>query len=413
MTTSTTESQVNDIVTKYNKLDLTKSTQNATIQVELKNANGFQSGFGDEYSSELPESTKKRFAKYGIDISKGYPERPENIITFLEDAYKIRDSANPDYIERGVNADLEKKALFAKAKEVRNLTKYVGTELVGVQLSDLNEQELDELALLVSERIVAFFRNQDLSPQNQLRIGEFFGTVERHPLAAQVPGHPGITTIWGKYNRKNADKSFKKKGGRAWHTDLDHEFQGPSLTHLHLDAIPESSGDTAWTSGYGAFDKLSPEFQKFLEGKVAIHRSAHKYYERDNILGGSKHIEREHPLVVTHPVTGWKALFVNRSHTVRIKDLEPEESQVVLNYLYDVLEKNLDIQARFTWAVPDQDRSLGASAIWDNRVSNHYAIDDYDDKEDPRHGTRVTSLGAPPVFKENSKSQREALGLDN
>lgn len=87
-------------------------------------------------------------------------------------------------------------------------------------MSDLNEQELDELALLVSERIVAFFRNQDLSPQNQLRIGEFFGTVERHPLAAQVPGHPGITTIWGNITEKMLIKASRKKveehGTQIW-----------------------------------------------------------------------------------------------------------------------------------------------------------------------------------------------------
>lgn len=408
-----TETQVNEIVNKYNKLDLTKPAGSGrTIQVELKNPNGVHEGYGDDYFDQLPESTKKRFERHNVDLSHGYPERPSNIPLFLDDAYKIRNKPNPNYIERGVNADPEKKALFAKAKEVKHLTKYVGTELVGVQLADLNEQELDELALLISERIVVFFRNQDLSPQRQLEIGEFFGTVERHPLAAQVPGLPGITTIWGKFNRKNQSKQdFKKRGGSLWHTDLDHEQNGPSLTHLHLDAIPEYGGDTAWTSGFGAFDKLSPEFQKFLEGKIAIHRSAHKYYERDNILGGAKHIEREHPLVVTHPVTGWKGLFVNRAHTVRIKDLEPEESQVILNYLYDVLEKNLDIQVRFNWSSPEQDRSLGASAIWDNRISNHYAIADYDDDDDPRHGTRVTSLGAPPIYKQDSKSQREALGL--
>ncbi|CEP20260.1 TCD5 [Cyberlindnera jadinii] len=416
----TSETQVNDIVDKYSKLVLKGEGSpqlGQSIQVKLTNADGLKDGFGDDYSSELPETTKRRFEKYGIDISKGYPKRPEKLTLFLDEAEKIRNGPDPDYVERGVNADPEKKALFAKAKEVRHLTKYVGTELVGVQLSELNEKELDELALLVSERVVVFFRNQDLAPQKQLEIGQFFGNnVEKHPLAGQVPlpgveGPTGLTTIWGKFNRRNRDVTFKQRGGAIWHTDLDHEFRGPSITHLHLDAIPKFGGDTAWTSGYAAYDKLSPEFQKFLDGKVAVHRSQNKYYDKNNILGGPKHIEREHPLVVTHPVTGWKALFVNRGHTLRIKDLEPEESRVVLNYLYEVLEKNLDIQVRFTWANETQDRSLGASAIWDNRISAHYAIDDYDDEEDPRHGTRVTSLGAPPVFVPGSKSQRESLGL--
>jgi alpha-ketoglutarate-dependent taurine dioxygenase len=419
--TATIQQNVDDIVSKYHKLNISSGkSSNPTVEVELKNINGYKDGFGDDFSSELPESTRKRFEKYGIDISEGYPKRPEQLTLFLDDAERIKNELNKsleeNYIERGKNADKEKKALFAKAKEVKHLTKYVGTELVGVQLQDLNEKELDELALLVAERVVVFFRNQDLAPQKQLEIGEFFSNeVEKHPLAGQVPlpgvkGSSGITTIWGKFNRKDKDVNFRQKGGKIWHTDLDH--LNPALTHLHLDSIPQSGGDTAWTSGYAAYDKLSPDFQKFLDGKVAIHRSAHKYIDRNDLLSGGSHTLTEHPLVVTHPVTGWKALFVNRGHTVRIKDLEPAESDLILQYLFDVLEKNLDIQVRFNWTVSEQDRELGASAIWDNRISAHYAVDDYVDSEDPRHGTRVTSLGAKPVFKEDSKSQREALGLN-
>lgn len=425
MATSTTllQQNVDDIVNKYNNLNINqgKIPSSSHIQVELKNINGYKDGYGDDFSNELPETTRKRFDKYGIDISKGYPKRPEQLTLFLDDSIRARDQIfkklKENYIERGKNADPEKKALFAKVKEVKHLTKFIGTELVGIQIEDLNEKELDELALLISERIVVFFRNQDLSPQKQLEIGNFYssGNVEKHPLAGQVPlkdvdGPTGITTIWGKFNRKDQTVDFRQKGGRLWHTDLDH--LNPAITHLHLDAIPKTGGDTAWSSGYAAYDKLSSDFQKFLDGKVAIHKSAHKYIDRNDLLSGGKHTETEHPLVVTHPVTGWKALFVNRSHTVRIKDLEPEESSLILNYLYDILEKNLDIQVRFNWTSSDQDRNLGASAIWDNRVSVHYAVDDYNDEEDPRHGTRVTSLGATPVFIEGSKSQRESLGLN-
>lgn len=405
------------IVDKYTHLTL-KPTGTATaapISSELDQIHGFKPGFGDDFSSDLPETTKVRFDKYGIDYKSGYPKRPEQLTLFLDDAEKIRDEPKPTIIERGLNADRSKAALFARAKEVRHLTRYVGTELVGVQLNDLNEKELDELALLVSERIVVFFRNQDLSPQRQLEIGKFFSShIEHHPLTAQVPlpgvvGSTGITTIWGKFNRRGLNTTFKQKGGRVWHTDLDH--LNPAITTLFLDAIPASGGDTAWSSGYAAYDKLSKDFQKFLDGKTAVHKSFHQYYDRNNLFKGGKHIETEHPLIITHPITGWKALFVNRGHTLRIKGLEPDESSLILNYLFDVFERNLDIQVRFNWANAEQDRELGAIALWDNRVSIHYAVDDYDDEEDQRHGTRVATLGNDPVFKEGSKSQREALGL--
>ncbi|KAH3673186.1 hypothetical protein WICMUC_003804 [Wickerhamomyces mucosus] len=421
----TVQSQVDEVVNKYNNLSLNKEANGpTTIEVQLKQSYGFKPGYGDAFTEALPQATKNRFEKYGIDISKGYPRKAQEFPYFLDDAYKAtaRQPGAESFVERGTLADPSKKKLFAKAKEVRNLTKYIGTELVGVQLADLDETELNELGLLISERVVVFLRNQELSPQKQLEIGSYLGhEVEKHPVAAHVPlpgveGPTGITTIWGRYNRRArgaASQGFKRKGGKIFHTDLDH-IEGLSYGHLHLDAIPNGgSGDTVWTSGYGAYDKLSPDFQKFLDGKTAVHKSAHTYYDRDDPLSGPKFVEREFPLVVTHPVTGWKSLFVNRSHTVRIPELEPEESKLVLEYLYSVLEENLDIQVRFTWADPSQDRSLGASAIWDNRVANHYAVADYDDVEDERHGTRVTSLGVPASFDPNSKSQREALGLSN
>ncbi len=136
----------------------------------------------------------------------------------------------------------------------------------------------------------------------------------------------------------------------------------------------------------------------------------HTYLDRNDPLNGGKQITREQPIVRTHPVTGWKSLYVNRDWTVSIVGLEPEESRTILNYLFDVYEKNLDIQVRFRW----QPTTPGTStvAIWDNRVSQHTAVWDYDVEED-RHGVRVSALAEVPFFDPESKSQREALGLDN
>lgn len=376
--------------------------------------------FGSQASwvERLPEPARKRFDKYGIDLSNGYPKVPENkdIPKFVDEAYEIRNKEFP-YIERGKNADPEKKALFGSAKKVRNLTKHIGTEIIGLQLADLNDKQKDELALLIAERVVVFFKNQDLSPQKQLELGHYWGQVEVH---AQVPRVPdtvegkslaGISVIWQDYAREffGLPLSFKNnsKGNSQWHTDLVHEFQPAGITHLHNDTIPEVGGDTLWASGYAAYDKLSPAFQKFLDGKTAIFRSAHQYLDRENPLRGGKHIEREHPIVRTHPATGWKFLFVNRSMTDRIVGLEPAESKLILEYLFSVYEKNLDIQVRFNWA---SEEGKGTSAIWDNRISQHNAVWDHEGLE-PRHGTRVTSLAELPYFDPNSKSQREALGL--
>ncbi|KAF8000136.1 hypothetical protein HF325_005065 [Metschnikowia pulcherrima] len=379
-----------------------------------------KTGSAASWLDRLPEPARKRFERHGIDLSKGYPKVPEreHIPTFLDEAFEVRNKEYP-YIERGKNADPEKKALFGAAKEVNDLTAHIGTEIVGLQLADLTDQQKDELALLIAERVVVFFRDQDLSPQKQLELGKYWGQVEVHPQVPRVPDGAdgenlaGISTIWQDYLREfyGLPLTFRNsnKGNSQWHADLVHEFQPAGITHLHNDTIPAVGGDTLWASGYAAYDKLSPAFQKFLDGKTAIYRSAHAYVDRENPLSGPKHIEREHPLVRTHPATGWKYLFVNRAMTLRIVGLEPAESKLILEYLFNVYEKNLDIQVRWNWKSKD---GLGTSAIWDNRIANHNAVWDHEGKQS-RHGTRVTSLAEVPYFDPASKSQRQALGLED
>jgi alpha-ketoglutarate-dependent taurine dioxygenase len=139
-----------------------------------------------------------------------------------------------------------------------------------------------------------------------------------------------------------------------------HERQPAGITHLHNDTVPKVGGDTLWASGYSAYEKLSPEFRKIIDGRYAIYRSAHAYLDRDDPNAGPKYIERSHPLVRVHPVTGWKSLFVNRAMTKRIVGLDDGESDAILQYLYKVYESNVDIQVRFNW-------TPGSSALWDNR----------------------------------------------
>ncbi|KAL4950732.1 hypothetical protein BDW69DRAFT_201981 [Aspergillus filifer] len=350
----------------------------------------------------LPPTTRSRLEKAGIDLSNGYPYRPSRPL-YLDDVYKIREH-DREHVDPGTRADPEKKALLSAAKEVIHLTKHIGTEIVGLQLKDLNDKQKDELGLLIAERSVVFFRDQDISPQEQKALGEWYGEVEVHPQVAQVPGVPGVTVIWPELQATEMPANFRRPGGASrWHSDLVHERQPAGVTHLHNDTVPSIGGDTLWASGYAAYEKLSPAFRKIIDGRTAIYRSAHPYLDRENPEAGPKYIEREHPLVRVHPATGWKALWVNRAMTDRIVGLDRAESDLILGYLYDVFEKNVDIQVRFKW-------SPRTSALWDNRITIHNAAWDYEGNE-PRHGTRVTALAEKPFFDEKAKSRREALGL--
>ncbi|ODQ47697.1 hypothetical protein PICMEDRAFT_15617 [Pichia membranifaciens NRRL Y-2026] len=425
-----TETQQAPVVQIVNDLPLDTQIENlirGTDKINITRAKNtkvsFETGADKTGLELLPESTRKRLEADGIDVSKGYPEVPDRskIPIFVDQAHAIRDSDVP-FVDRGKNADPEKKALFGAATEVINLTKNVGTEIVGLQLEDLTDQQKDELALLIAERVVVFFRDQKLSPTAQHKLGDYLGNIEVHAQVPQVPGLPGTSVIWVDYQTKkgmelnfansnlsNWDSTrYLNVGNQGWHTDLVHERQPAGYTHLHLDAIPSVGSDTIWASGYGAYDKLSDELKKFLDGKETVYVSAHQYLDRDDPFGGPKRIERVHPLVRTHPATGWKFLYVNRGMTKRIVGLSPVESDIILNYLFDVYEKNADLQVRFKWTNTKQ--GYGTSAIWDNRVSQHRNVWDHEGAE-PRHGTRVTSLAEKPFFDPESKSQRESLGL--
>lgn len=126
----------------------------------------------------LPEATHKRLVKAGIDLSNGYPYRPNRPL-YLQDVYNIRNVERP-HNDAGARADKSKSSLLSAATKVTDLTAYIGTEIEGLQLKDLTDQQKDELALLIAERSVVFFRDQDISPQQQKALGEYYGEVEVH-----------------------------------------------------------------------------------------------------------------------------------------------------------------------------------------------------------------------------------------
>ena len=137
-----------------------------------------------ELSSILPPATRARLESAGIDLSS-YPHWPQRP-TDLQVASSVR-AADREHQDPGLRADKSKKALFSAAKEVIDLSPHLGTEIVGVQLSQLSDQQRNELALLIAERTVVFFRDQDsLTPQAQRDLGAYFGEVEVHPSAPQV-----------------------------------------------------------------------------------------------------------------------------------------------------------------------------------------------------------------------------------
>lgn len=130
------------------------------------------------HTPSLPEASIARLTKAGIDLSNGYPHKPVKP-TYLDEVYPVRNEERL-YIDPATRADKAKPHLFGAAKEIRDLTAHIGTEVIGLQIKDLTDEQKDELALLIAERSVVFFRDQDISPQQQRSLGDWFGEIEVH-----------------------------------------------------------------------------------------------------------------------------------------------------------------------------------------------------------------------------------------
>ncbi|KAH7121088.1 TfdA family taurine catabolism dioxygenase TauD [Dendryphion nanum] len=306
-----------------------------------------------------------------------------------------------EFHDRGHNADPAKPNLLKKDSEitVTRLTPRVGTEIRGLQLSQLTDTQKDELALLIAERGVVVFRDQDfkdIGPERQKEFGKYFGRLHVHPVGAHVKDHIELHAIYlGKDNLYRLGRSSTKLTTTGFHSDVSYEHQPPGITLLTLVQVPETGGDTGWTSQAAAYDRLSEPLKEFLGGLRAEHSG---FPQAENAQRDGKFVRRDpvksyHPVVRVHPVTKQKVLFVNPSFTKRIVGLKDEESEAILKLLYKHISNSQDIQARVKW----DDRTV---ALWDNRVTSHTAISDYDvsdEGEGLRQGFRITTLGEVPV----------------
>jgi len=317
-----------------------------------------------------------------------------------------------DVKDRGHNADPEKKALLSAASKVVQLTPAIGTELYGVDLRQLSEEQKDQLALLVAERGVVFFQGQDLTIQEQLRLGRHFGPLHKH-ATTPLPKEDGLEEVHVVYNdgsRRADTTAFSKI--ELWHSDVTYELQPPSTTSLKLYTAPGVGGDTLWSSGYALYSSLSPAFQKYLETLNAVHSAV---AQAEGARAAKTHVRRQevetiHPVVRVHPVTGWKSVYVNPGFVRRIVGVPKAESDMILQFLFRQISENPDFQVRFRWERNDV-------AVWDNRVVTHAATFDFFPEK--RHALRVTPHGERPLSvtayearygKEAQDRQREIWG---
>lgn len=269
--------------------------------------------------------------------------------------------------------------------QLSKVTANCGAEISGIDLSQpLEKATIADLEAALAEHCVIFFRDQEMTPQQQKELGRCFGELHLHPAWPRlVEGHPEVMEIY-------ADANTKRIAGEDWHSDVSCDAEPPLGTILQMLEVPEFGGDTLFANMYAAFEALSDSMQKFLEGMTAIHDGVQAYRGRYEGVDdeGKSYPRAEHPVVRTHPVSGRKALFVNRIFTTHLEGLQPRENAAVLGMLFEHIAQP-EFQCRFRW-------QTGSVAFWDNRCAQHYALWDYYPHR--RRGLRVTIKGDPPYY---------------
>ena len=265
----------------------------------------------------------------------------------------------------------------------------LGAQIDGVDLTrPLSPQQRDAIEQALLKHQVIFFKDQSITPQQQARFAANFGDLHIHPIYPNVPEQPEVLVL---------DTAVTDvRDNAVWHTDVTFLPTPAMGAVLSAKQLPAFGGDTLWASGIAAFEGLSRPLQVLLDGLTATHDFTKSFpLERfgstpEDFLRWDQTRKNNpplsHPVVRTHPVSGRKSLFVNEGFTTKINELSEAESEAILKLLF-AHSTRPEYTIRWRWQENDV-------AFWDNRVTQHYAVDDYRPNRRVMH--RATILGDAP-----------------
>jgi taurine dioxygenase len=282
--------------------------------------------------------------------------------------------------------------------QIKPLTPAIGAVIEGVDLAQpLSDDLLGAIRQGLLDHKVIFFEDQHITPVQHRDFAARFGQLHTHPLYPGVPEAPELFIL--------DNHAGNPTDNDSWHTDVTFIETPPMASILYAKSLPALGGDTLWSDMKAAYEALSPAMRDFLSGLDAVHDFARGFPTRGivaNAAGAAKHAEEVakhppvlHPVVRTHPETGADGLFVNYGFTERIKGLRRKESDAILAMLFAHIQQP-EFLVRWRW-------SANAVAFWDNRVTQHYAVNDY--LPNRRIMNRATVLGDRPYHRSRMPAQ--------
>jgi taurine dioxygenase len=282
--------------------------------------------------------------------------------------------------------------------EVKPVAGALGAEIARVNLGRLDDETFQEIQRAWLEHLVIFFRDQNITPEQQIAFARRFGEFHHHPFMKGMDEYPDILEI---IKEEGDTKAF----GEVWHTDQMFNPKPAKATILYAKETPDAGGDTLFTNLYMAYETLSEPMKAMLAGvktwnvgdrrklmdgeKAGITREG-RYAGNEKMSAklrdpGDLVTEAAHPLVRTHPETGRKALYIS-NHTQTLLGFKNAEARPIVDFLRTHAVEP-EFTCRFRWQV-------GSMAIWDNRCTQHRALNDYPGKRRRMH--RITIAGDVP-----------------
>ena len=271
--------------------------------------------------------------------------------------------------------------------EVRPVSGGVGVEIANVDLAgDLSNSDFAAIRDAFIEHGLIFFREQNMTPDEHIAFAERWGEININRFFPRVEGYDQIAAVV-----KEKDQLGNIGGG--WHTDHSYDHIPAMGSILLARETPPIGGDTLFACMYKAYNSLSEGLKKTLEGMKAVHSSRHIFGDQSEYREAMKDRlsnpeqatqDAVHPVIITHPESRKKALYVNPAFTLHFEGWTAAESKPLLDYLYQHASL-MEHTTRFNWAP-------GSIAFWDNRCTWHYALNDYHGERREMH--RITIEGS-------------------